>query len=63
MQAQKSWIVPIPGTTKIHRLEENIGSTVIEFTPEELEEIQKEVSKIEPSGDRYSEGSAKTIDR
>jgi hypothetical protein len=47
----------------MHRLEENIGSTVIEFTPEELEEIQKEVSKIEPSGDRYSEGSAKTIDR
>jgi len=63
LHAQKPWIIPIPGTTKIHRLEENIGSTVIEFTPEELEEIQKEVSKIEPSGDRYSEGSAKTIDR
>lgn len=63
LHAQKPWIIPIPGTTKIHRLEENIGSTVIEFTPEELEEIQKEVSKIEPSGDRYSAGSAKTIDR
>ena len=61
--AQKPWFVPIPGTTKLHRLEENIGSTSIEFTASELKEIEIEASKIKPQGDRYSEGSAKLIDR
>lgn len=63
LNAQKPWIVPIPGTTKMHRLEENIGSTTVEFTKKELQEIEAEASKIKPQGDRYSEGSAKMIDR
>jgi aryl-alcohol dehydrogenase-like predicted oxidoreductase len=63
LMAQKPWIVPIPGTTKIHRLEENSGSAMIGFTTEELQEIETEVSKIKAQGDRYSGGSAKMIDR
>ena len=61
--AQKPWIVPIPGTTKLNRLFENIGSALIEFTSGELEEIEKAASKIKPQGERYSETSAKMIDR
>ncbi|MCB9013630.1 MAG: aldo/keto reductase [Bacteroidales bacterium] len=61
--AQKPWIVPIPGTTKTHRLLENIDSTAVEFSKDELQDIEAEASKIKSSGDRYSEGSAKMIDR
>lgn len=61
--AQKPWIVPIPGTTKLNRLEENLGSVAVEFTADELREIASEVSKITSHGHRYSEGSAKMIDR
>jgi aryl-alcohol dehydrogenase-like predicted oxidoreductase len=61
--AQKPWIVPIPGTTKLGRLLENIGSISIELTPGELQEIETAASKLKPQGDRYSEGSAKLIDR
>lgn len=61
--AQKPWIVPIPGTTKLHRLNENIGATGVVFTPDELHEIETASSKIKPHGDRYSEVSAKMIDR
>jgi aryl-alcohol dehydrogenase-like predicted oxidoreductase len=61
--AQKPWIVPIPGTTKTERLVENLGSTSFELTPTELLEIQTAAAKIKPAGDRYSEGSAKMIDR
>jgi len=50
--AQKPWIVPIPGTTKLHRLEENIGSTAVEFTSEDLAEIGDAVSKIPVTGNR-----------
>jgi aryl-alcohol dehydrogenase-like predicted oxidoreductase len=50
--AQKSWIVPIPGTTKLHRLEENIGSTAVELTSDDLAEIGNAVSKIPMTGDR-----------
>jgi aryl-alcohol dehydrogenase-like predicted oxidoreductase len=53
--AQKSWIVPIPGTTKIHRLVENIGSTSVELTSEDLEEIHKAASKIPIQGERLPE--------
>ena len=60
--AQKSWIVPIPGTTKIHRLEENLGSLQVEFTKKELDNIEKAASEIKPQGQRYSEGSQKMID-
>lgn len=61
--AKKSWIVPIPGTTKIHRLEENIGSVSVEFTIDELNEFETELSKLTVFGDRYSENTAKSIDR
>jgi aryl-alcohol dehydrogenase-like predicted oxidoreductase len=51
--AQKPWIVPIPGTTKLRRLEENIGATAIELTPEDLREIDRAASQISVHGDRY----------
>jgi len=53
--AQKPWIVPIPGTTKLERLKENIGATEIELTPEDLREIDAATSKIKVEGDRYPE--------
>jgi aryl-alcohol dehydrogenase-like predicted oxidoreductase len=61
--AQKPWIVPIPGTTKIERLVENWGSASIELTPAELQEIETAASKIKPAGERYSGDSAKLINR
>ena len=61
--AQKPWIVPIPGTTKMHRLIENLGATTVELTPEELQVINTASSKIKVQGDRYSVGSAKLINR
>lgn len=51
--AQKPWIVPIPGTTKLHRLKENLGGASITLTPEELGDIEKALSAITISGDRY----------
>jgi aryl-alcohol dehydrogenase-like predicted oxidoreductase len=51
--AQKPWIVPIPGTTKLHRLEENIGAASVELTPEDLREIGDALSHITVQGDRY----------
>jgi aryl-alcohol dehydrogenase-like predicted oxidoreductase len=53
--AQKPWIVPIPGTTKLHRLDENIGAASIELTPEDLREIESAASKITVQGARYPE--------
>jgi aryl-alcohol dehydrogenase-like predicted oxidoreductase len=53
--AQKPWIVPIPGTTKLKRLEENIGAAEIEFTSNDLDEIESAASKISVLGDRYPE--------
>ncbi|MGH8163197.1 MAG: aldo/keto reductase [Rhodanobacteraceae bacterium] len=53
--AQKPWIVPIPGTTKLHRLEENLGAADVEFTPEELREIGDTASEIDVQGARYPE--------
>jgi aryl-alcohol dehydrogenase-like predicted oxidoreductase len=50
--AQKPWIVPIPGTTKLHRLEENLGSAELELTSDELRDIRAAASKIEVQGDR-----------
>jgi len=61
--AQKPWIIPIPGTTKLSRLDENIGATAVELTPDDLLEIKTAASKIKVQGDRYSEGSAKLINR
>ena len=53
--AQKPWIVPIPGTTKLHRLDENIGAVSVELTPDDLREIDSAASKIEVQGARYPE--------
>jgi aryl-alcohol dehydrogenase-like predicted oxidoreductase len=53
--AQRPWIVPIPGTTKLHRLEENLGALSIELTPDDLREIDNASSKIKVEGDRYPE--------
>jgi aryl-alcohol dehydrogenase-like predicted oxidoreductase len=53
--AQKPWMVPIPGTTKLARLEENIGAASIELTPDDLREIEDAASKIAVQGDRYPE--------
>jgi aryl-alcohol dehydrogenase-like predicted oxidoreductase len=59
--AQKPWIVPIPGTTKPDRLDENIAATDIELTPDELREIES--TQIEAQGARYSEANQRMIDR
>lgn len=59
--AQKPWIVPIPGTTKLHRLEENLGAADIQLTISELKEINHAVSKIEVQGARYPEHLQKRV--
>jgi aryl-alcohol dehydrogenase-like predicted oxidoreductase len=61
--AQKPWIVPIPGTTKLHRLQENVGAVAIELSAENLKEINEAVSNIEVQGARYSEQGQKMINR
>ena len=53
--AQKPWIVPIPGTTKLHRLDENIGAVSVELTPDDLRDIENAASKITVQGARYPE--------
>ncbi len=63
LMAQKPWIVPIPGTTKLHRLEENLGAAKIELTGNDLKEINEVLSKIEVQGARYSEQSQKMVNR
>ena len=59
--AQKPWIVPIPGTTKLHRLEENIAAAGVELTSDDLREIDE--AQIEAQGARYSEANQRMIDR
>jgi aryl-alcohol dehydrogenase-like predicted oxidoreductase len=61
--AQKPWIVPIPGTTKTHRLEENVAAADVELTPEDLAELETAGSQITPQGARYSESAQRMIDR
>ena len=61
--AQKPWIVPIPGTTKLHRLEENVGSAEITLNNNELKEINQAVSNIEVQGARYPEQLQKLVGR
>jgi aryl-alcohol dehydrogenase-like predicted oxidoreductase len=53
--AQKPWIVPIPGTRKLERLDENIGAVAVELTPDDLREIDSAASKITVQGARYPE--------
>ncbi|HSB94472.1 MAG TPA: aldo/keto reductase [Flavitalea sp.] len=61
--AQKPWIVPIPGTTKLHRLEENVGSTAITLNTADQSEINNALSNIKVQGERYSVAAQKMIDR
>jgi aryl-alcohol dehydrogenase-like predicted oxidoreductase len=61
--AQKPWIVPIPGTTKLHRLEENIGAASVELTPEDLRDIADTVSTIGVTGARYTEQLQRLVGR
>jgi aryl-alcohol dehydrogenase-like predicted oxidoreductase len=61
--AQKPWIVPIPGTTKLHRLEENIGAVAIDLTPEDLRQLDVATSKIAVQGARYPEELQKLVGR
>lgn len=61
--AQKPWIVPIPGTSKLHRLEENLGAAAVVLAPAELSEINGAISRIPVQGERYSPASQKMVDR
>jgi aryl-alcohol dehydrogenase-like predicted oxidoreductase len=61
--AQKPWIVPIPGTTKLHRLEENIGAAAVELKLDDLHDIKDAVSKITVQGDRYPAHLQARVDR
>jgi len=61
--AQKPWIVPIPGTTKLHRLDENIGAVAVELTPNDLREIETATAKITVLGARYPEKLEKLTGR
>jgi aryl-alcohol dehydrogenase-like predicted oxidoreductase len=61
--AQKPWIVPIPGTTKLHRLEENLGADNIELTSNDLKQIEDAAAKITIHGNRYTEAMEKMAGR
>ncbi len=61
--AQKPWVVPIPGTTKMHRLEENIGAAAVELTREDLQQLETATSKISLQGARYPEELQKLVGR
>jgi aryl-alcohol dehydrogenase-like predicted oxidoreductase len=61
--AQKPWMVPIPGTTKLHRLEENIGAMAVELTPDDLRQIDDAASNIPVQGARYPENLQKMVNR
>ena len=61
--AQKAWIVPIPGTTKLHRLEENIGAVSVKISPDDIRELDMAASKIPVQGARYPEELQKLVGR
>jgi len=61
--AQKDWIVPIPGTTKLHRLEENLGAVDVELTQEDLRQLDQLTSQIQIQGNRYSEAAQRMVNR
>jgi aryl-alcohol dehydrogenase-like predicted oxidoreductase len=61
--AQKPWIVPIPGTTKLHRLEENLGAADVHLTADDLREIESAAARIEVQGARYNESSQRMVNR
>ena len=61
--AQKPWIVPIPGTTKLHRLQENVAAAAVELTEDDLRDIETAASQITVQGARYSEAAQRMINR
>jgi aryl-alcohol dehydrogenase-like predicted oxidoreductase len=61
--AQKPWIAPIPGTTKVHRLEENVGADRVELTPDDLQRVEAAVAKVQIQGARYTAQQQKTFKR
>ncbi len=61
--ARKPWIVPIPGTVKLQRLEENIGAASLELTPDDLREIETAASAVTVQGDRYPEHLNRMVGR
>ncbi|HEV7517399.1 MAG TPA: aldo/keto reductase [Thermoanaerobaculia bacterium] len=61
--AQRPWIVPIPGTTKLHRLEENVAAALVELAESDLREIENAASQITVQGARYSEGAQRMVNR
>jgi aryl-alcohol dehydrogenase-like predicted oxidoreductase len=61
--AQHEWIVPIPGTTKLHRLEENLGAVNVDLTEEDLRQLDELTSQIQIQGNRYSEAAQKMVNR
>jgi aryl-alcohol dehydrogenase-like predicted oxidoreductase len=61
--AQRPWIAPIPGTTKLHRLEENLGAVNLELTAEDLNELDRLTSQVKVMGARYGEGSQRLVNR
>lgn len=61
--AQKPWIVPIPGTTKLHRLEENVSAATVQLIPDELREVNEAIARIPVQGDRYSADRQKLVGR
>ena len=61
--AQKPWIAPIPGATKLNRLDENIASLTIELTPDDLRQIEDAVAQIKVEGDRYPPEQAERVGR
>jgi aryl-alcohol dehydrogenase-like predicted oxidoreductase len=61
--AQRDYIVPIPGTTKLHRLEENIGAASIELSDADLREIDEGAAQIEPEGERYAPAQMAMVGR
>ena len=61
--SQGTWIVPIPGTTKLSRLEENLGAATVELTTEDVHSLEEDSSAIKVEGERYPATHAKLIDR
>src|SRR5262249_15589169 len=61
--AQKPWIVPIPGTSKLHRLEENLGALTVELSPEDLQQLETAAAGVAVQGARYPEALQKLVGR
>jgi aryl-alcohol dehydrogenase-like predicted oxidoreductase len=61
--AQKPWIVPIPGTTKVDRLDENVGAAVIDLAPDDIKHIDSAARRITVAGDRYPKAEAERTQR